>query len=80
MQTSKILLGHLIAAPGGFAAELPSLGAMSWVQSGLSPSERVPGFCPQRCWHHLQAAMAVQWDVAFPQASPCCVPGGMFVF
>lgn len=59
MQTSKIPLGHLIAAPGGFAANLASLGAMSWVQSGLNPSERAAGFCPRRCRHDLMAATAV---------------------
>lgn len=63
--TSLLLLGW----GWGVAANLALVPAISWVQSGLNPSERA-----------LASGTVAGWDVASPQARLCCVPGGRLVF
>lgn len=66
-----LLLGQLIAASEGVAANPTLRGAMSWVQSGLNPPERGAGLCPWCCWPDLQADAAAWWNGAFSHARLC---------
>lgn len=72
----KSCLGTSLLLLGGFSKP----GVTGSRELGAEWLELLAGFCPRRCRHGAWAAAAVRWDLVVPQASPCCVPGGTFVF